>query len=202
MPAASFDRLTIILQAMYELSDGTTKPLNYEDMVVRAWELSPKEFALRGYPQHPDSSDLHKPLYGPLKKKGLVQNADKHFALTPKGVEIMKKLLSGKSSEVEQGDRLSRDKKHEVDRMLKTEGWKLFLNGQASDILDTDFLVFVGSTVRTKRGDFEGRITTTREAVESAAKLNYPDQRTASRLSEMWTYLTSQFAGLIKKVGV
>jgi len=202
MPAASSDRLMIILQAMFDLSKGTTKPLDYEDMVVRAWELSPKEFGLRKYPQHPDSSDLHKPLYGPLKKKGLVQNADKRFALTAKGVEVMKTLLSGKTADLDKGDRIGRAEKHEVERMLKTEGWKLFVQGQTKDILDTDFFVFVGTTVRAKRGDFEGRLTTTREAIESAVKYGHPDPRVAARLMEMWSYLSSQHAGLIQKVGV
>ena len=51
---------------MYELAGGTTKSLKYEDIVVKAFERFPDEFALRGYPQFPDASDIHKPLYGLL----------------------------------------------------------------------------------------------------------------------------------------
>ena len=52
---------------MYRLAHGHTSALKYEDIVVKAFELYPEEFALRGYSQYPDSSDIHKPLYGPLK---------------------------------------------------------------------------------------------------------------------------------------
>ena len=40
-----------ILVAMHDLSGGTTKSLKYEDIVVRAFEMFPEEFALRGYPR-------------------------------------------------------------------------------------------------------------------------------------------------------
>ena len=52
-----------ILLTMLELSGGTTKSLKYEDIVVGAFKKFPDEFALRGYPEYPDSSDIHKPLY-------------------------------------------------------------------------------------------------------------------------------------------
>ena len=40
-----------ILVAMYRLAHGRTSPLKYEDIVVKAFELFPEEFALRGYSQ-------------------------------------------------------------------------------------------------------------------------------------------------------
>jgi hypothetical protein len=74
-----------ILVAMFQLSDGTNKPLEYEDIVVKSWELFPDEFGLRKYVhKYPDSSDQHKPLYGPLKDKGYVLSGNKKFRLTEK----------------------------------------------------------------------------------------------------------------------
>ncbi len=72
-PKAGRERPEKILVAMYALTDGETRMLSYEDIVVKAFELFPDEFALRGYPNFPDASDIHKPLYGPLRRAGLKQ---------------------------------------------------------------------------------------------------------------------------------
>ena len=41
---------------MLQLSGDAPKPLEYEDIVVKSWELSPEEFSLRKYVhKYPDS---------------------------------------------------------------------------------------------------------------------------------------------------
>src|SRR5687768_6324691 len=82
-----------ILVAMFLLSEGSTKPLKYEDIVVKAFLKFPDDFALRGYPEYPDSSDIHKPLYGVLKRQGLIRSGDKSFSLTERGVTEAARLL-------------------------------------------------------------------------------------------------------------
>src|SRR5207244_261613 len=89
----SSERPEKILVAMYELSHGKPAFLKYEDIVVKAFEMFPDEFALRGYKQYPDSSDIHKPLYGPLKRGGFIKSANKTFALTQRGVDEARKLV-------------------------------------------------------------------------------------------------------------
>src|SRR5690242_7249731 len=89
------DRPEKILIAMYELASNGAGFLKYEDIVVRAFEMFPEEFALRGYPQYPDSSDIHKPLYGALKKNGWVRSSNKAFGLTPLGIERAERLAKG-----------------------------------------------------------------------------------------------------------
>ena len=154
----SKERPKMILVAMFKLSSGQPKPLKYEDIVVKAFEMFPKEFALRGYPNFPDSSDIHKPLYGPLKRQGLIRSANKMFALTPRGVEIAKQLieLAGASLEevMSDGRRITRTQQAEVERMLTSEAHKLFANAESGRILDTDFYRFIGCTVRTPRNEF------------------------------------------------
>ena len=82
-----------ILAVMYELSEGDSKPLHYEDIVVAAFRHHPQDFQLRGYPEFPDSSDLHKPLYA-MKRDGLVRSAsDKSFLLTARGLEVARELV-------------------------------------------------------------------------------------------------------------
>jgi hypothetical protein len=198
----SKERPQKILVAMFKLSGGP-KPLKYEDIVVKAFEMFPEEFALRGYPNYPDSSDIHKPLYGPLKRQGLIRSANKMFALTPRGVEIAKQLieLAGASLEevMSDGRRITRTQQAEVERMLTSEAHKLFANGESGRILDTDFYRFIGCTVRTPRNEFLGRMTGTDLAVKAAKKLNYPSSDAASALHDEWEFMTKQFKTLIDR---
>src|SRR5712692_5112845 len=116
-----------IIVVMYKLSNGSTRALKYEDIVVKAFEMFPEDFALRGYPKYPDSSDIHKPLYGPLKRAGHVLAGNKQFRLTQKGLERARQLsISGRKIEKTTGERLSRDKEAEIQRIFQTEAFQLF----------------------------------------------------------------------------
>ena len=188
-----------IIIAMYDLAGGTSKPLKYEDIVVKAFELYPQDFGLRGYPKFPDSSDIHKPLYGPLKRAGYVLTGSKQFMLTPKGVERGKLLSSeerGQSKITRQ--RLSRDKETEVNRIFQTEALQLFLTGKEDKILDTDLYSYLAVTVRTARNEFLGRLRTVEDAVTSAAEIS-EDPRAKAALG-LHRFLMNKFAQVIQKM--
>jgi hypothetical protein len=197
---ASTERPQKILVAMCRLSNGTTKPLKYEDIVVKAFEMFPDDFALRGHPEYPDSSDIHKPLYGPLKRNGLIRSANKTFALTPRGIEVSKSLIDRAGTSLESsigtGERLTRDQKTEIDRMLASEAYKLFVNGRQEKILDTDFYTFIGATVRTPKNTFIGRMFASEGAIADASRLEH-DQ--SEDLAGTFAYLRSKFQDLIKR---
>ena len=198
----SRERPEKILVAMFDLSSGTTKPLKYEDIVMRAFTMFPDEFALRGYPKHPDSSDIHKPLYGPLKRDGFIRSANKTFALTAQGVERGRALTQGagkKLGEERDATRMTRDVEAEVRRMLGSDAFRLFGESRPERILDTDFYAFLGCTVRTPRNDFLGRLATTRSAVEIAKSLGQPDKAAAGSLSKTWEYLQNRFEAQISR---
>ena len=198
----SRERPEKILVAMFGLSGGTTKPLKYEDIVMKAFEMFPDEFALRGYPQHPDSSDIHKPLYGPLKRDGLIRSANKTFALTAQGVERGRTLMdkAGEAiAEERDATRMTRDVEQEVRRMLSTDAYRIFMENRPERILDTDFFTFVGCTVRTPKNDFLGRLATTRNAVTVAKKLGQPDKASADSLKKTWEYVQMKFEPLIRR---
>src|SRR5438876_10803901 len=80
-----------ILAVMFDLCDGQQKALLYEDIVVASFKRYPEDFQLRGYPQYPDSSDIHKPLYK-MKRDGLVRSANKSFMLTPRGIDVAREM--------------------------------------------------------------------------------------------------------------
>jgi hypothetical protein len=194
-----------ILLAMYQLSAGTTRPLEYEDIVVAAWKLFPEDFGLRKYVrQYPDASDIHKPLYGPLKNRGLVLSGNKKFKLTEKGIEYADQLdkvrkgltTLGEASSVSRvADRLSRDKEVELKRIEETDAFKYFATGQKDKILDTDFYTYLGATVRTDRHEFLGRLNTVADAVTEGARLSQnPKRQLAAQLHD---YVCQRFAEII-----
>lgn len=187
-----------IIVAMYKLSKGTTQPCRYEDIVVKAFELFPEDFQLRGYPSFPDSSDVHKPLYGPLKKLGLVRAANKMFSLTEKGLtrakEFVRVINGNQSAKVE---RLTRDIVQEINRLKGTTAVRLFLASNGDKVLDTDFYAYLGATVRTERNDFLGRLHAVGEAVETAAKLD--PQPIHLKLKELHSLLLAKFDDIVKR---
>ena len=189
---------------MLQLSGSSPKPLEYEDIVVKSWELFPEEFGLRKYVhKYPDSSDQHKPLYGPLKNKGYVFSGNKKFRLTEKGIAYATDLekawkgLAPVGKTVNKPDRLSRDKETQLKRICGTEVFKLFAEGKNDSILDTDFYTYLGVTVRTERHDFQGQLKTVTDAVEDAARIaNDPRYALAAQLH---SFLVEKFKGIIER---
>jgi hypothetical protein len=177
----------MILLAMYEVADGTTRMCAYEDIVVRAWKLFPQEFGLRGYVDlYPDASDVHKPLYGPLKRDGFVRVQNKKFGLTEHGVAIAEQLRRPVGQVASPG-RVRRDQLIEIDRLSKKPAVQLVQEQQADQLVDTDLYDFYGVTVRTKPADFAGRVTTVDQAIDAAVSAQDPSIDT-TRLA--WVVLT------------
>ena len=188
-----------ILIAMYVISKGKIAPCSYEDIVVKAFEMFQKDFQLRGYSQFPDSSDIHKPLYGPLKSKGLVKSANKSFTLTEKGISLALRLIEsvpGNKIPLIQKKRLTRDMELEVERVRHGDACKLYFSGKKDGILDTDFFGYLGVSVRTGKNDFIGRLNTVSEAVETFAQID-PKQE-SKLLLELHRFLVAKFAALIQ----
>jgi len=156
-----------ILATMFDLCSGQAKPLQYEDIVVEAFKKYSEDFQLRGYPQYPDSSDAHKQLYE-MKKKGLLRTANKTFELTERGLEVAKQMFHD-SSAVNK-DRLTKQEESEIRRILASAAFRFFQAEQGDSILDTDFYDYLGVTVRTSRGDFQGRLNNVKHAVQAHAE--------------------------------
>jgi hypothetical protein len=177
-----------ILAVMFELAAGQSKPLHYEDIVVFAFRKHPQDFQLRGYPQYPDSSDLHKPLYA-MKRDGLVRSAsDKSFILTARGLEVARELLGTVETS---HDRLTKQEENEVKRITKSPAFALFQTGEAAKILDTDFYDYLGASVRTPKGEFLGRLATVEEAVGAhREKIN---DRLSEALNALHTWIIDQY---------
>lgn len=184
-----------ILIALYELAGKTSKSIRYEDIVVRAYEKYPDDFHLKGYPQYPESGDLvHKPLYD-YKKKGLIVSGNKMFALTDKGVVSVEKLvevIDGKR--VLNTDRFTRDVEKEVNRAIKSAGFVLFIEGKGEKVNDTDFLNYLGVTVRSTKSEFLGRLKTMDDVIKIVASI---DNTRYMKLAEYNSFLNEKFESII-----
>jgi hypothetical protein len=169
------ERQEKIIEAIFEVAGGTTRLCPYEDIVVQAWRMWPEEFGLRGYTdRYPDSSDLHKPLYGPLKREGLVRNQTKKFGLTQRGLAVAEQLRVPRDSAANGRGRVERDQKAELQRLGEREAVRLVVAERTEDLLDTDLYDFYGVTVRTAAGDFAGRVRTVDGAIDAAVSANDP----------------------------
>src|SRR5213593_3820815 len=115
-----------ILAVMFDLCEGEPKALQYEDIVVAAFKQYPDDFQLRGYPQYPDSSDIHKPLYD-MKRQGLIRSANKTFQLTHRGLEVASQLMH---ADAQEKDRLTKQEENEINRILNSAAFRLFQEGR------------------------------------------------------------------------
>jgi hypothetical protein len=181
-----------ILSVMFDLSHGESKPLLYEDIVVAAFQRYPEDFQLRGYPQYPDSSDIHKPLYK-MKREGLIRSANKSFQLTPRGLDVAGNFLGVSDAG---RDRLTKPEESEINRILKSQAFQLFQQGRTDEILDTDFYEFLGVSVRTPRSDFLGRVRTVEEAI--AAHQTTRHDEASDALIKLQEWMVARFKDEIK----
>src|SRR2546428_3846297 len=161
--------------------------------------MFPQDFALRGYPKYPDSSDIHKPLYGPLKRAGYILAGNKQFRLTAKGIERGRTLSGGeKSGPKKVAERLSRTDELELHRIHQSDAFQLFLQGKGDRILDTDFYAYLGVTVRTDRNEFLGRLKTVEDSVQAGVRILADPGSTKTR--ELHEYLLNKFRAVIERM--
>lgn len=181
-----------ILAVMFDLCKGEPTALQYEDIVVTAFKRYPEDFQLRGYPQYPDSSDVHKPLYE-MKQQGLLRSANKTFELTVRGLDVASRLVH---SEGENKDRLTKLEENEINRIVNSAAFKLFQDGRKEAMLDTDFYEYLGVTVRTSRANCLGRLSNVEHAI--AAHKKKRADNLSPVLRELHDFLLSKFKAEIE----
>ena len=188
-----------ILEALFSLSPDGPHLVTYEDIVVKAWELYPDDFGLRGYSdQYPDSSDIHVPLYKELKSGGLVATGptrQKKFQLTAAGWDVARSLFGSGEKAAETSGRLSRSASEELRHLERATATLLYLDGQQEEVLDSDFFAFYRTSVRAPNREFESRLAQTRRAIDEAVEKK--DSR-AAPLHALDEFLREKFADIIE----
>jgi hypothetical protein len=188
-----------ILEALYRLSPDGPRLVTYEDIVVKAWELYPDDFGLRGYSdRYPDASDIHVPLYKELKSNGLVASGptrQKKFKLTNAGWDLANALYADETESTPQATgRMSRSGGQELEHLEHATATRLYLEGKSEEILDTDFFAFYRTSVRAPAREFQSRLAQTQRALEEAQSTNAPG---ASDLVAVDRFLRERFADVI-----
>lgn len=193
------DRDLKIVEALYRLMPDQPRVVTYEDIVVKAWQLYPDDFGLRGYSEsYPDASDIHKPLYNALRTRGWVSTGppgQKKFTLTPQGWERARAQFEGRAESSQGSGRASRTTEVELEYLERTEAAALYDQGKAQDILDTDFYAFYRTSVRATPQNFERRLAEVSLALDEAVEKQVP---LAEKLREVDAFLRERFADHIE----
>ena len=187
-----------VLLALARLCRETKAAVSYEDLVVAAFEAFPEDFALRGYPQYPDASDVHKPIYKQLRPQGLVLVSNKTFRITEAGAHRAAELEShlsvgGGSSAEEAGSRLSRAEEAVVQRQLRSAAKDLVVAGREKELIDTDCQRFYGFAPWSTKKEAQGRraefIATLAILKQTSPELARVLDKTDAALFERFSYL-------------
>ena len=165
-----------ILIAIYHLTEGKIKQVDFEEVVVKAFELFPEVFQLKGYPQYPDSDQINKRIYDKLKPQGLVRVANKKLELTEFGQEKAKLLIERSHGyyESEKHNALTKRERKLWQRLLNLDGFKIFLENPNKKPLDIDLYDFYGISVRTSKSEVQGKIRTITDLILKANRLSMP----------------------------
>ncbi len=84
-----------LVVAALALAQEKARRISFEQLVAQCFETFPKKFELHGYPQWPNAVIVNKSWLRCRTDKHLVAgNVAEGFALTPKGVEVSKRILA------------------------------------------------------------------------------------------------------------
>jgi hypothetical protein len=184
---------------MYRRAEGTGRLLPYEDIVVEAFERYPADFQLRGYPQYPDASDIHKPLYLALSKAGYVTAVNKQFKLTQAGLAMAREMIAafeGSEPSGQPAGRLDREGETEVARLTSTRAYVLYRTGRGGEVVDSDFYSFFKVSVRTKPHEFEGRLRGVADLLRRARDAGFD----VEDLEQTRHFLLTRFGSLVDDI--
>lgn len=184
-----------LLIVIYKMLLKQKKHLKYEDVYVKAFKSYPNDFQLRGYPDYPDTELMSKKIYD-LRKNGVIQVHRKFITITEKGKTLAENLTQSRSKHSNRNalsKALSRDITNEIERIKNTEVFQLFATNKRDQIVDTDFFIYLGTTVRAERTDFSARIKTVQDVIESVKTMNE-----YKAIIDLHNYLFERFKDIIK----
>ena len=161
----------IILFLLEEHNNGSKVKIEFEDIVVGVYKKYPSDFHLKGYPEYPDSGEIHKPLYK-FRKKGYIEGSSKVFSLTQRGIEYATSMIQKQndSDNAIDSTRLSRSSITELNRVKGLEGFQLFLKGNKEKIIENDLYNYFNITVQTPSHRCEGRFNAMKDLINDINK--------------------------------
>ncbi len=163
------DKILYTIVKMYNDGDNL---LRYEDILVNVFKSFPEDFQIRFYPQFPDTDTIRRTLYQ-LIPDGYIRISNRNCALTKDGKVRGNKIiqsLDGDSIQVE--GRRDLNYNIEIKRLLRSEGFNMYLTGKMDKIIDQDFYEFYRSSVRTRNLELLGKIKQINEVINRYSREN------------------------------
>jgi len=190
----------LVTYALFSLSRQGSDT-TFENVVAQAFSLFPERFALRGFPQWPDSAVVNKSwLRCRSDKQYIVGSVKDGFRLTPKGLEVAERLARilevGAHMPRRSGSEATETRTREGRLVRSLEESEAFKVWQATETLDhmSDY-------------DFYETLMCTNESSPSVLRANLQQFRHASEVyqrSDLVRFLESserRFAHLLTRMG-
>lgn len=167
----------LILISILKASNGEKKPIEFEKVVVKTFEMFPEIFHLKGYKSYPDSAKIEKRIYDRLKPNGYVITAGRKVGLTDYGIEKAQFLidkLNGQLNTQTTNVLTDRELLH-LRRLENLDGFKLFLNESDPNLLDIDIYEFYNFSVRTNPLEIKGKIKIVSDLFKKVKQVSFPN---------------------------
>ena len=164
----------MLLLAGYDLTLNGRDEFGIEDLVVAAHRRFGAEFALKGYPQHPDSNSVFTQVMG--KKARVIVNGwlektgTKKYKITAKGLYDAERLR-GEDASVQVTTQLARGTEEGLGRLFTSQAYELFANGKGDEITFHQFSRFAELSARDKWQRVQGKLSTIDHLASEARRL-------------------------------
>jgi hypothetical protein len=165
-----------LVRAALDLERAGHRPFTAEDLVVSAWKAYPDTFGLpghtgqRGERLYPDSNRVFAEIMGskPIRQKGwLMKVGNKLYQLTEAGRQHGASLSGSESTGAEK-IALGRERREEIERLLRSKAAEKFRNGGADEITFHDACGFWKISAGSAAIEFTGRFNNIQSLLEAA----------------------------------
>lgn len=178
-----------IVTIVVALLGGDSEHIDKEDIAIKAYELAASKFSWRKYPNRIDLNTVTNALNDAKKAKNgslIVGNNTRGWMLSKNGIKWMLSL-----SRLDEFKEYNFDKliekiigllTKELERLLSTQAYNLFISDRKEEISEEDFLEFIRINKYFKIKAKERRFTIVENAI-----INHPD------LGATWGFLKTRF---------
>jgi hypothetical protein len=184
-----------ILYVIFNMTLAMKNNIRYEDILVESFKVFPKEFQIRYYPKYPDTDTIRRTMYQ-LIPEGFLKNSRRKCVLTDTGLSKgreLKEIIEG--NKVQSEDRTDFIMQREINRLVYLQGFKMFISGGETKIIDRDFYEFFKATVRTRNLELLGNIKTIDNFIRQYKKI---EKKIGIRLEKYSSFLKNKFNELTK----
>lgn len=175
-------------------SDGKTE-FTAEDLIIRAHQMFPDDFSLKGYKEHPDSNIILTQVMGikaPLIVRGWLEKSGvKRYRITGKALQYLADKASDSSNPAVATSAVAsveRTQDEAIGRLLNSTAFTLFKQGRAQEITFHHFCRFIGLSARDRWQRIAGRLTTVKHLAEEARRLGEGGQGLKVHLERNYTF--------------